>query len=462
MRPIIEKPGLYGIEDSFARFWLRPGYWKTEAGLILAGLSLRWWRGTVVVDGDSLRFIHYPFEPATVFPTGVVTADQIAEINLCCHLSRVRLKNGDILFAPSRSNKEALVTYINRMDVKTERRRGVWNVLLDPFLDTCAEQTDIDTQFEWFAELGLDRAAVDRWRREVGVAMIAYNFGFPGGLLEWADLDLYDALKAQRARLSRSAFADFYWRAMRLAQIDPVIVPGGTPLESDISSALTAVLIEWYPREKGKDFIKQSRMRFDRIKQLQQCLTAELTSVYSEPHRRYHTLQHIEQCLRQLNDVWYYPIHLNEVRWAILFHDAIYDPRRQDNEARSADWACKVMDELGRSKEEQARVRTMILATAHSGEPRTADEALLVDIDLSILGADEAVFNEYDRSIRAEYDWVPKESYRQARAKVLESFVNRERLYQTSIYRRRYETSARRNIQFKLSSQISSRGSSAS
>lgn len=443
------KPGRYGFEDSFARFWLSPGYWKTEAGLILAGLSLRWWRNTVVVEDDSLRFIRYPFEPATVFPAGAVTADQIAEINLCCHLSKVRLKNGDILFAPSRSSKDALVTYINRMDVKTERRRGVWNALLDPFLDTSTEQADIDAQIEWFAELGLDRAAVDRWRREVGVAMIAYNFGFPGGLLEWADLDLYDALIAQRARLSRSAFADFYWRAMRLAQIDPVL-SGGTTLESDISNALFSVLIEWCPRGKGKDLIKESETRFDQIKQLRQRLATELQSAYSEPHRRYHTQAHIEQCLRQVNEVWYYPIRLNEVRWAILFHDAVYDPRRQDNEARSADWACKIMDELGRSEEEQARVRSMILATAHSGDPRTADEALLVDIDLSILGADEAVFDEYVRSIRAEYDWVPVEGFRQARAEVLDSFVNRERLYRTAIFRRRYETVARRNIQRAL------------
>jgi predicted metal-dependent HD superfamily phosphohydrolase len=92
----------------------------------------------------------------------------------------------------------------------------------------------------------------------------------------------------------------------------------------------------------------------------------------------------------------------------------------------------------------------MILATAHSNEPRTPDEALVLDIDLSILAADEAAFDEYDRSIRAEYQWVPESSYRQARAEILESFIQRKHIYHTALYRKRYESSARRNIERAL------------
>jgi predicted metal-dependent HD superfamily phosphohydrolase len=174
-----------------------------------------------------------------------------------------------------------------------------------------------------------------------------------------------------------------------------------------------------------------------------------LTAAYSEPHRRYHTLQHIEFCLREIGKHRAHTVRPTEIRWALLFHDAIYDPRRNDNEARSADWACRVMQELQRPEEEIARVRKMILATAHAGSAETPDEALLLDIDLSILGADDATFDEYDRAIRVEYEWVPEEAYRAARANVLQGFLKRDRIFQTVAYRQQ-EAAARRNIERTL------------
>jgi predicted metal-dependent HD superfamily phosphohydrolase len=97
-------------------------------------------------------------------------------------------------------------------------------------------------------------------------------------------------------------------------------------------------------------------------------------------------------------------LHFTNYAWALIFHDAVYDPGRDDNEVRSADWACRVMEDLCRPEDEKDRVRGLILATAHTSEPRTADEALLLDIDLSILGADEATFDDYCRLIRSEYE----------------------------------------------------------
>lgn len=441
------QPGQYGIEGVFYRCWFHPGYWKTLARL------LRIDRSKVAFDGSALQFTNYPFEPASVFPSGRVEASEVAEVNLS-YPSQVRLKTGEILFVGQDPNhKEALLSFIYQTNVKVLRRSSVWGALLDPFLDTSEEQETIDRQFEWFASLGLDRKAVDRWRREVAISMIAYNFGTK--LWEWAILDFYDVLIAQRARLSRRAFQDFYARAMRLAELDPQSTAAWTPSteEKIIDNALFAVLLDWHPREEGaiKDFAERWQRRTDEIDRLKKRLLAELAAAYSEPHRRYHKLAHVESGLRELGGVWNYAVHLHEVRWAILFHDAIYDPRRQDNEARSADWACRVMEELNRPEEEKARVRAMILATALSNEPRTPDEALLVDIDLAILGSDEATFDRYDRSIREEFAWVPEEAYCQARAEVFRSFLDRDRVYRTAPFRQRYEEAARGNLQRALS-----------
>jgi predicted metal-dependent HD superfamily phosphohydrolase len=193
-------------------------------------------------------------------------------------------------------------------------------------------------------------------------------------------------------------------------------------------------LLSWDADEKG------------RLKDLQEKLSTELSAAYSEPHRRYHTVTHVEKCLEELAGVEDCAVHAKEVRWALLFHDAVYDPRRHDNEARSADWACSIMAQLGRPEDEQARIRDMILATAHSSEPRAPDEALVVDIDLSTLGAEEAEFDDYDRAIRAEYARVPESEYRKARAMVLRSFLARKHIYRTRFYRERFEQPARANL----------------
>ena len=436
------KPGRYGIEDAMTFGWASWGYSRTVRRLRAAR------HPEVAFDGSALRFTGYPFEPASIFPSGTVEGDQVAEVNL--HpLCQLRLKNGDILFVPW-SGKEAVIAFINQNDVPVVNRTAVWSGLLDPFLDTWEEQKTIDAQFAWFASLGLDRKSVDRWRREVAVAMMAYNFGTR--LWEWTGLDLYDVLVAQRARLSPTDFADFYRRAIRLAAVDQPS-PVRKPSPDSIEGALFTVLLEWYPEEKGgaaEDFRKRRDKRGEDIERLRSQLAAELASAYSQPHRHYHTLAHIQKCFDELVTVWSYGVRVNEVRWALLFHDSIYDPQRHDNEARSADWACSVMAQLKCAEDAKARVRAMILATGHSGEPRTPDEALLLDIDLSILGAEEAAFDEYDRSIRAEYSWVPEQDYRRGRAKVLESFIGRKRVYHTAVYRKRYEARARANLERAL------------
>jgi predicted metal-dependent HD superfamily phosphohydrolase len=240
---------------------------------------------------------------------------------------------------------------------------------------------------------------------------------------------------------------------MQLTALDQVMAEWALSSKNWPDSALISVLIDWYPRAKTrglKDFSKQWDIRKQQLERKRETLLAELTAAYAEPHRHYHTLAHIADCLAELAGAWQYAINLNEVRWALLFHDAIYDPRRQDNESRSADWACRVLDELQRPEDEKARVRGMILATAHANEPRTPDEALVLDIDLSIFGADAAKFDDYDRAIRAEYEWVPEADYSKARAEILETFLKRERIYHTAFFRRRYEAAARANLQRAL------------
>ena len=171
----------------------------------------------VVFTGTALRISGYPFEPSLAYPSRDIVPDEVREIVLG-YPSELRLKQGDIVFVKA-AGKEALPDFANRYGIPIVKRWATWEELLDPFRDTWEEQAVIDRQFERLAARGLDPEQVNRIRREVGPAMVAYNFG--SGLWEWVSLGLYDVLTAQKASLSRKDFRDFYERAMRIAQLDP-------------------------------------------------------------------------------------------------------------------------------------------------------------------------------------------------------------------------------------------------
>src|SRR5436190_31877 len=116
---------------------------------------------------------------------------------------------------------------------------------------------------------------------------------------------------------------------------------------------------------------------------------------------------------------------------AIWYHDAVYDPRAQDNEERSAALVKNVAARAGLSPNFSEKVEVMILATRHKTVPSDADAQLLTDIDLSILGYDKDRFEEYERQIRREYRWVPGPIFSSKRSAILRRFLIRPTIYST-------------------------------
>jgi predicted metal-dependent HD superfamily phosphohydrolase len=172
----------------------------------------------------------------------------------------------------------------------------------------------------------------------------------------------------------------------------------------------------------------------------------QLVQAYSEPHRAYHSLAHLRDCLGQFDSAAHLAVHPEEVEAALWFHDAVYDPRAADNEARSAEWAHRALLGAGVCAEVVARVVGLVLATCHTAVPADADAALLVDVDLSILGRSWPEFDAYERAVRQEYAWVPEPEFRRARAALLEALLGRPTLYQTPFFHARYERQARANL----------------
>jgi len=172
----------------------------------------------------------------------------------------------------------------------------------------------------------------------------------------------------------------------------------------------------------------------------------DLVSRYAQPWRRYHTLQHLHECIAWFERAPTLADDPAAVELALWFHDAVYEPRASDNEERSARLAASTLLEAGAAGEAASRVARLVLATRHALPANGADERLVTDIDLSILGAAEPRFDEYERQVREEYAFVPEAVFRSTRATILRTFAARDRLYRTQYFFDLLEAKARRNL----------------
>ncbi|UBF28044.1 hypothetical protein K9N68_09205 [Kovacikia minuta CCNUW1] len=176
-------------------------------------------------------------------------------------------------------------------------------------------------------------------------------------------------------------------------------------------------------------------------------LLKQLVRAYSAPNRFYHNLSHIQDCLSKFDHINALATDPAEVELAIWFHDAIYNPKRNDNEQRSAIWAKAAIAQAGLHPGIAERVSDLILATEHHTEVRGRDAQVMVDIDLSILGSEENIFWQYDANIRKEYAWVPDPIFKQKRIEILRGFLSRSSIYNLEEYQARFEEKARANLE---------------
>ena len=219
-------------------------------------------------------------------------------------------------------------------------------------------------------------------------------------------------------------------------------------------------------------------------------LLPALLARYSEPHRKYHTLEHLDACLGNFALVRDHATHPSEVELALWFHDAIYEipargnerragpppskfapqlaerrypnerragpppsklapqlaERRYPNERQSADWARAALVGAGAAPEVAQRVHALVMVTCHDRLPQTSDEALLLDVDLAILGAPAVLFDVYEAQIGAEYCSVPEPVRRSRRQRILQGFLDRERIFHSEYFGNRLEAQARINL----------------
>jgi predicted metal-dependent HD superfamily phosphohydrolase len=173
-------------------------------------------------------------------------------------------------------------------------------------------------------------------------------------------------------------------------------------------------------------------------------LLRQLIDLYAQPHRAYHNLGHVMECLELAASVRLRLANPPDVELALWYHDAVYQPRAADNEERSAALAAAGLTSLQPSRVET--ITALIVATKHQAIPTTQDARFVVDIDLAILGAAPPRFDAYEVSIRREYRWVPGPLFARKRREVLRGFLGRPSIYSTPYFRSRLEEQARANL----------------
>jgi predicted metal-dependent HD superfamily phosphohydrolase len=174
-----------------------------------------------------------------------------------------------------------------------------------------------------------------------------------------------------------------------------------------------------------------------------------LIAAWSAPHRRYHALGHLAALLDGLAVHRDLAERLAEVELGLWLHDAIQVPGRDDDEARSAALAWRLLRDGDASESVARRVADLVLATGPARPDHGPDGALLSDLDLSVLGADPERYEHYVAQVRAEYGWVGERRWRAGRRRVLESLLERG-LYRTDRFRERLEEAARDNLRREL------------
>lgn len=177
-----------------------------------------------------------------------------------------------------------------------------------------------------------------------------------------------------------------------------------------------------------------------------------IDSLYTEKHRAYHNLTHINNMLQEAEK------HNDKIKdkevllFAIWFHDIVYDPLSKENERQSAEMAQRILSQTSLSRERISDCYQKIMLTKGHQLPGDAslDDCLFIDFDLEVLSWDWEQYQVYSQQIREEYSMYVDSAFRAGRSKAMSSFLEREWIYQSDFYRKEQEAKARKNIEKEI------------
>lgn len=176
-----------------------------------------------------------------------------------------------------------------------------------------------------------------------------------------------------------------------------------------------------------------------------------LLASWSEPHRRYHSVDHLRDILRHVEELAALSDDADAVRLAAWYHDSVYAGRPDDEELS----ARRAEDELSGLEVEPELVdevaRLVRMTVTHDPAPGDHNGEVLSDADLASLALSPERYVSNTAAIRAEYGHISDDVFRKGRLQVLANLLSGPGVFRTEYGRQRWEAPAQENLRAELS-----------
>ncbi|WP_445167564.1 HD domain-containing protein [Mycolicibacterium sp. Dal123E01] len=176
----------------------------------------------------------------------------------------------------------------------------------------------------------------------------------------------------------------------------------------------------------------------------------DVVACWAEPHRRYHSVDHLQSILAHVEELAEFADDPDAVRLAAWYHDAVY-AGLPDDEERSARRAEQDLSRLGLSPQLVDEVARLVrLTVTHDPAPGDRNGEVLCDADLAALAVPREHYVRNTAAIRAEYGHVPDDAFRRGRVQVLVALLGGPGVFRTDYARREWEPLAQGNLRAEL------------
>ncbi len=154
------------------------------------------------------------------------------------------------------------------------------------------------------------------------------------------------------------------------------------------------------------------------------CDINTVLSMWNESHRSYHSLNHLNDLISQINEnkSKFSEKEYEKLMLSAIFHDIVYDPSSSTNEENSAEFLMECV--VDKSNEDILEVRQMILDTKTHNSTTNLSESFN-NYDMNIVERDFDQLLDWEKGISEEFSVYPKEQYKEGRLKFLESLLDK-------------------------------------